>query len=101
MSVLRIIKKPLITEKTSKMVGGLRDGEVLARVALKVDKHANKHMIKEAVEQLFGVSVECVRTQMMPSRSRRMGRFVGKQLPWKKAIVTLAKGNQINFFEDA
>lgn len=98
MSGLRVIKKPLVTEKTSKMVGPSRDGEALSVVAFRVDVKASKRAICEAVEGLFGVSVDSVRTQTMPSRTRRVGRFVGKQGPWKKAIVTLAKGSQINFF---
>ena len=65
-----------------------------------VDKKANKHIIKSAVEELFKVKVEKVRTMIMPGKIRRMGRNEGKTATWKKAIVKLKTGEVISKFEN-
>ncbi|NOY88054.1 MAG: 50S ribosomal protein L23 [FCB group bacterium] len=65
-----------------------------------VDKKANKHVIKKAVESLFKVKVETVRTMVMPGKTRRMGRNEGKTPTRKKAIVRLKKGEVISMFEN-
>ncbi len=64
-----------------------------------VDPRANKHDVKRAVEMLFGVSVLDVHTLRMPHKSRRVGRFQGRKTQWKKAVVRLAEGQKIEFFE--
>jgi large subunit ribosomal protein L23 len=68
-------------------------------VTLAVDPRAGKHDIKAAVEQLFNVKVLDVRTIRMPRKSRRVGKFMGEKREWKKAIVRLAEGQTIEFFE--
>jgi large subunit ribosomal protein L23 len=68
-------------------------------VTLAVDPRAGKHDIKAAVEQLFQVKVIDVRTIRMPRKMRRVGKFVGAKREWKKAIVQLAEGQSIEFFE--
>jgi large subunit ribosomal protein L23 len=68
-------------------------------VTLAVDPRANKHEIRRAVEQLFDVKVVEVRTMRMPRKSRRVGKFVGRKPEWKKAVVELAEGQSIEFFE--
>jgi large subunit ribosomal protein L23 len=88
-----VIRRPLVTEKST-----------IAReerncVTFAVDPRANKHEIRQAVEQLFSVRVLAVRTMQMPSKTRRVGRFVGRKPAWKKAIVRLAEGQTIEFFE--
>jgi large subunit ribosomal protein L23 len=64
-----------------------------------VDPRANKHDIARAVETLFDVSVLEVRTMRMPRKSRRVGKFLGRKPEWKKAMVRLAEGQSIEFFE--
>jgi large subunit ribosomal protein L23 len=88
-----VIRKPLVTEKSN--IG--REEENL--VTLAVDPRANKHEIARAVETLFDVSVLEVRTMRMPRKSRRVGKFLGRKPEWKKAMVRLAEGQSIEFFE--
>jgi large subunit ribosomal protein L23 len=88
-----VIRKPLVTEKSN--IGR----ETSNVVTLAVDPRANKHEIARAVEQLFDVSVVEVRTMRMPRKTRRVGRFAGRKPEWKKALVRLAEGQSIEFFE--
>lgn len=88
-----VIRKPLVTEKSN--IG--REEQNLVTFA--VDPRANKHEIRQAVEQLFSVKVVDVRTMRMPRKTRRVGRFAGRKTAWKKAIVKLAEGQAIEFFE--
>ena len=90
-----IILEPVVTEKTT------RRREVKNEVAFKVAKNANKIEIRNAVEELFDVSVRTVRTIAMHGKVKRLGRFEGKRASWKKAIVTLREGDTIEFFEHA
>ena len=85
-----IIKRPLVlTEKGQ----SLRETEV--------ERTANKRQIRDAVEKLFDVTVEEVNTLIMRGRMRRMGRGHAKTRNWKKAIVKVAEGETIEFFEEA
>lgn len=93
MNLHEVIRKPLVTEKSNI---GREEGNV---VTLAVDPRANKHEIAAAVEELFEVSVLEVRTMRMPRKSRRVGRFLGRKPEWKKAMVRLAEGQSIEFFE--
>lgn len=93
MNVHEVIRKPLVTEKSN--IGREEDN----LVTLAVDPRANKHEIAQAVEELFDVSVLEVRTMRMPRKSRRVGRFLGRKPEWKKAMVRLAEGQSIEFFE--
>ena len=93
MNVHQIIQKPLQTEKS--MIG--REEQNLATFA--VDPRANKHEIKRAVEELFDVEVTKVRSMRQQGKKRRVGRVVGRRPAWKKAIVELAEGQSIEFFE--
>lgn len=88
-----VIRRPLITEKST--LG--REEENLATFA--VDPRANKHEIRRAVEELFEVEVVTVRTMRQPRKTRRIGRHQGRRTEWKKAIVKLAEGQSIEFFE--
>ena len=88
-----IIIRPLVTEKISV----LQESE--NKVAFVVDRNANKIEIRKAVEDKFNVKVKKVATVNMNGKLKRMGRFVGKRSNWKKAIVTLHEGFQIDFFE--
>jgi large subunit ribosomal protein L23 len=88
-----VIRRPLVTEKSN--IGREEDNIV----TFAVDPRANKHEIRRAVEALFDVNVIEVRTMRMPRKSRRVGKFVGRKPEWKKAIVRLAEGQTIEFFE--
>jgi len=92
-NVYDVIRRPVVTEKSN-----------IAReerniVTLAVAPRANKHEIRNAVETLFNVKVVEVRTMRMPRKSKRVGRFLGRKPEWKKAIVRLAQGQTIEFFE--
>jgi large subunit ribosomal protein L23 len=88
-----IIRRPLLTEKSNIA----REEENLATFA--VDPRANKHEIRHAVEELFDVEVLEVRTMRQPRKKRRVGKHMGYRPEWKKAIVRLAEGQSIEFFE--
>ena len=93
MNFHRVIQKPLQTEKS--MIAR----EDLNVATFAVDPRANKHEIKRAVEELFDVEVMRVRTMRQQGKKRRVGRVVGRKPAWKKAIVELAEGQSIEFFE--
>ncbi len=93
MRVHQVIRRPLVTEKSN--IG--REEQNL--VTLAVDPKANKHEIRRAVEELFDVSVVDVRTMRMPRKTRKVGKTSGRKPEWKKAIVRLAEGQTIEFFE--
>jgi large subunit ribosomal protein L23 len=88
----QIIKKPLITEKTSQLK---EDSQV---VAFEVAMNANKVEIKQAIEKAFDVKVENVKTLVAVGKVKRVGKTFGKRANRKKAYVTLAAGNDIDFF---
>jgi large subunit ribosomal protein L23 len=88
-----VIRRPLVTEKST--IG--REDNNLATFA--VNPEANKHDIRRAVEELFNVEVKDVRTMRQPRKGRRVGRKIGRRTEWKKAIVSLADGHSIEFFE--
>lgn len=93
MDIYQVIKEPHITEKAN-----LQKGEA-NQVSFKVHRQANKIEIRRAVEALFKTRVLNVRTMNMIGKSRRMGKHVGRKPHWKKAIVQLAPGETIEFFE--
>jgi len=88
-----IVLRPLITEKSTIA----RDE--LNQVAFRVKRDANKIEIKRAVEELFDVEVLRVNTSIVHGKSKRRGRRVGQLPNWKKAVVTLAEGSSIDFYE--
>ncbi len=88
-----IIKRPLITEKTS------IQKELFNQISFEVDRRANRIEIKKAVESIFGVRVAGVKTMQITGKAKRRGRIVGKRRDWKKAIVKLMPGERIDFFE--
>jgi large subunit ribosomal protein L23 len=91
--IYQVIKEPHITEKAN-----LQKGEA-NQISFKVHRQANKIEIRRAVEALFKTRVLNVRTMNMIGKSRRMGKHVGRKPHWKKAIVQLAPGENIAFFE--
>jgi len=88
--------KPIITEKAEKLSEGLR------QYSFVVDKAANKIEIRKAVEAMYGVNVESVNTVVMPgkfkSRTTKSGVLRGRRPSFKKAVITLSKGEEIDFF---
>ena len=93
MSDYGLIKSPLITEK------GTVVSEKSNQVIFKVRPDATKGAIRDAVEDLFKVTVLKVRTINLMGKKRRVGRASGKRPDWKKAYVTLKEGDRIEFFE--
>ena len=91
-----ILIKPVITEKSDKM------SEDLGQFTFIVDKKANKLEIRKAVEEQYQVTVNSVNTVIMPSKSKsrntRAGLIRGRKSAYKKAIVTLAEGEDLNLY---
>ena len=93
MRIQDVIRRPLITEKSTE----LRDLNV---IAFEVSPRANKIQIKKAVEAQFQRKVASVRVARFAGKERRQGKFTGYRPEWKKAYVRLAEGEKpIEFFE--
>ena len=91
--LLQVIVSPVITEK------GTLVNEQGNQFVFRVRPEANKVEIRRAVETLFKVKVENVRTLNYLGKFRRVGRSAGRRPRWKKAYVTVAAGQRIDFFE--
>ena len=85
-----IIKAPVITEKSNKIV------ETEGKYVFKVDPKAKKIEIKQAIEDIFKVKVDKINTINAKPKKRRVGRHTGMTNKYKKAIVTLVEGNKID-----
>jgi large subunit ribosomal protein L23 len=94
-----IIMRPLYTEKISR----LQDSE--NKYAFEVAKNANKIEIRKEIERKFAVKVIGIQTMTVRGKMRqqltRAGRFYGRRPDWKKAVITLAKGQALDLFENA
>jgi large subunit ribosomal protein L23 len=88
----QVVKRPLITEKATIM-------KERNKYAFEVTKVANKRQIKEAIELAFKVNVVKVTVMSVPGKLRRIGKRQVLTPVWKKAVVTLAEGEKIEFFE--
>ena len=88
-----LIRRPLITEKSTRLKEGSNT------ICFEVAKSANKIEVRRAVEKLFGVKVLDVRVANRQGKWKRMGRFLGQRKAWKKAYVRLAPDQTIEFFE--
>ena len=96
MRVQEIIRRPLITEKSTVQREGVNT------LTFEVDSRANKIEIRHAVETQFKVKVAEVRVAKCHGKVRKQGRFAGRRPDWKKAFVRLAPGEQaIDFFQGA
>jgi large subunit ribosomal protein L23 len=96
MKLTEVIRRPLITEKTSIM---REDGRT---IVFQVSRDANKVEIKRAIEQLLGAKVESIRTSIVHGKVKRQGRFSGRRSDWKKAYVKLREGAKMpEFLEGA
>ncbi len=93
MNKYSVIKGPCLTEKGDQLQ------ENYGKAVIKVDRRANKVVIKEVVEQIFNVKVANVRTAKVRGKLKRVGKNMGRTSDWKKAYITLKEG-KINFLED-
>jgi large subunit ribosomal protein L23 len=95
---MELLKKPIITEKMTML------GEKRNQYAFRVDKKANKIEIKKAIEQMYGITVEAVNTMVYAgkkkSRYTKAGYVEGRKDSFKKAIVTLKEGDNIDFYSN-
>jgi large subunit ribosomal protein L23 len=91
--IYQIIREPRITEKSTVQKDSSN------QVTFRVHPAANKIEVRKAVEKLLKTKVVEVRTMNVRGKSRRMGRNVGKRPDWKKAVVRLAPGEKVEFFE--
>jgi large subunit ribosomal protein L23 len=89
MNIYEVIRRPLITEK------GVEKKDEEQTLVFEVARGANKTEVKAAVESLFKVKVEEVRTANQPGKLRRRGRFQGYRRDWKKAYVRLKAGEKM------
>ena len=92
MKLTQVLRRPLITEKTTVI---REDGRTLV---FQVSRDANKIDVKRAVEQLLGSKVSSVRTSLAHGKVKRQGRHVGRRSDWKKAYVTLRAGEKLPEF---
>jgi large subunit ribosomal protein L23 len=92
MMVFDIIRRPILTEKSSAMRDQSR------KVVIEVDTRATKPQIKSATEKLFNVKVEDVQTLVVRGKTKRVGKSVGRQSNFKKAILTIAAGADLDVF---
>ena len=96
MKMTDVIRRPLITEKTSLL---REDGRT---IVFEVAKRANKIQIRHAIEQLLGAKVESIRTSIAHGKVKRQGRYAGQRSDWKKAYVRLREGAKMpEFLEGA
>ena len=94
MDARQIIVEPVVSEKSYALMAE-------GKYTFRVNDRAHKTQISHAVERIFGVKVVAVRTSRVRSKPKRRGLHRGKTRAWKKAIVELAPGEQIELFEGA
>ncbi len=92
-NIYNIIQRPLITEKATSQK------EKDNKISFVVHPKANKIQIKEAVERLLEVKVDRVNVMNIEGKKKRMGRFEGKRSDWKKAVITLKEGENLELIE--
>ena len=88
-----VLRRPILTEKTN------YQADELSCYAFEVDIRANKVQVRQAIETVFEVTVLNVNIMNVRGKKRRLGRHEGRTPDWKKAVVTLAPGDSIAFFE--
>ena len=94
MTLQEVLKRPLVSEK------GVTKKDTERTLCFQVHPDANKIQVKQAVEKLFGVKVEEVRTANFEGKLRRRGRFTGYKSDWKKAYVKLVDGQKVPEFAE-
>nr|YP_009774045.1 50S ribosomal protein L23 [Caulacanthus okamurae]QIZ74662.1 50S ribosomal protein L23 [Caulacanthus okamurae] len=91
--LLNLIKYPIITDKSTKL---LEENQY----SFAVDRKANKINIKRAIEYIFNVKVKKINTSNTPIKKKRVGKFTGIKTRYKKAIISLDEKDNINLFSD-
>jgi len=94
MTIHEVLLKPVVTEK------GMTKKEDERTLCFQVHKDANKIEVKQAVEKLFNIKVEAVRTAIFEGKLRRRGRFAAYRSDWKKAYVKLQPGQKVPEFTE-
>jgi large subunit ribosomal protein L23 len=94
MTIYEVIKRPLVTEK------GVDKKDNERTLCFEVARDANKTQVRQAVEKLFSVKVEEVRTSNVEGKLRRRGKFAGYRSDWKKAYVKLQAGQKVPEFAE-
>ena len=94
MTVYEVLKRPVVTEK------GVTKKDEERTLCFEVAPDANKTQVRQAVEKLFGVKVEEVRTSNFEGKLRRRGKFAGYRSDWKKAYVKLRAGEKVPEFTE-
>ena len=94
MTIYQVIKRPVVTEK------GVDKKDTERTLCFEVDRDANKTEVRQAVEKLFNVKVDEVRTSNFVGKLRRRGKFSGFRSDWKKAYVKLKKGEKVPEFAE-
>jgi large subunit ribosomal protein L23 len=92
MNIYEVIRRPLVTEKSTRL-------SEQHKYVFEVNKNANKDQVRLAVEKAFNVGVIDVNVIKVPGEAKKMGRRQVVAPAWKKAIVTLKEGDKIQFFE--
>ncbi len=93
LGIWEILKSPVVTEKSVLLKeASSEDGEIGQVLTFRVNRRADKLEIRKAVEEIFGVKVARVRTVHYEGKMKKRGRFEGRRASWKKAYVTLRKG---------
>jgi len=88
----QILIRPIITERATILTDRYN------QFVFQVERKANKYQIRDAVESVYGVKVKKVATMVVPGKTKRRGATTGKRPNWKKAIITLQQGENIDFF---
>ncbi len=94
MTIYDVLKRPVVTEK------GVTKKDEERTLCFEVAPEANKTQVRQAVEKLFGVKVEQVRTSNFEGKLRRRGKFAGYRSDWKKAYVRLKAGEKVPEFAE-
>jgi large subunit ribosomal protein L23 len=94
-TIYSVVKKPLFTEKGA----GIKESQ--NKILIEVSVNANKIEIKKSIEEIFNVKVDKVSTINVLGKWKKFGRSVGKRPDRKKAIITLKKGEKLDFIEGA
>lgn len=92
MHIYEVLRRPVVTEKGTDLMGQ-------SKYVFEAERKANKVQIKAAVEKAFGVTVISVNVLIVPPKARGFGRMKGYRSEWKKAIVTIKEGDKIEIFE--
>ena len=93
LSVWDVLKSPVVTEKSVLLKEASSEDETIGQIlSFRVNRRAGKIQIRRAVEEIFGVKVARVRTVQYEGKMKKRGRYEGRRASWKKAYITLKKG---------